>query len=88
MPGTPRRAGAPATGAANPQGVSRSQPFGSRPHAHALKGVPDGNLAKLFGEVRARRLKVAVRRGEAESGRLARLKASSRSGHARADASR
>jgi PAS domain S-box-containing protein len=39
----------------------------------ALKGVPDSNLGKLFGEARARRLKVAVRRADAESGRLARL---------------
>lgn len=39
----------------------------------ALKGVPDSNLGKLFGEARARRLKVAVRQADAESGRLARL---------------
>lgn len=39
----------------------------------ALKGVPGSNRGKLFGEARARRLKVVVRRADAESGRLARL---------------
>jgi hypothetical protein len=39
----------------------------------ALKGVPEGSIGKLFGEARARRLRIAVRHAEAESSRLARL---------------
>lgn len=41
--------------------------------AGVLKGVPDGKLGRLVGEARARRLKVAVRHADEESGRLARL---------------